>query len=50
MLVLHHIVPNTPDATDPDRLMTAAAKQFSGTVRVAEDGDVFAVSAMAVAR
>lgn len=42
-LVLHHIVPNKPNSTDPSRLVEAAERSFSGPVVVAEDGDIWQV-------
>lgn len=43
-LILTHIVPNLPDAVDPQYLIDAAAADFSGPVDVAEDGARFEVA------
>jgi ribonuclease BN (tRNA processing enzyme) len=42
-LVLHHIVPNTPGSADVQKMAKAAARDFGGPVRVAEDNDCFTV-------
>lgn len=43
-LVLHHIVPNTPDAADLNKMIRYAKGDFSGPVYVAEDNDCFSVT------
>jgi len=40
-LVLHHIVPNTPGTADLEVMLNTARRDFSGTVSIAEDNDVF---------
>ncbi|WP_444635631.1 MBL fold metallo-hydrolase [Glutamicibacter sp. AOP33-2CA-4] len=40
-LVLHHIVPNTPGTADLEIMLNTARRDFSGTVSIAEDNDVF---------
>ncbi len=45
-LVLHHIVPNTPGAADLDKIAARVTADFGGPVSVAEDNDVFIVSAV----
>ena len=42
-LILHHIVPNTPDSADVQKMVNVAQKDFDGLVLAAEDNDTFNV-------
>jgi ribonuclease BN (tRNA processing enzyme) len=42
-LILHHIVPNTPDSADVQKMVNTAQNDFDGLVLAAEDNDTFNV-------
>ncbi|MFC6674276.1 MBL fold metallo-hydrolase [Marinobacterium aestuariivivens] len=44
VLVLHHIVPNTPGSADVEKMVRYAKKDFAGPVTAAEDNDCFFIA------
>lgn len=43
-LILHHIVPNTPNSADIQKMVKAAENDFDGLVFAADDNDIFNVT------
>jgi hypothetical protein len=42
-LILHHIVPNTPNSADIQKMVNTAQNDFDGLVLAADDNDTFNV-------